>query len=204
MIEAHRFLSKGTVMSFILAIFPVAGHAQVIFLEGGYTEYCANAAHLTDRPEETLVTGSRLSLDPIESCTRAILEEGENRALNYNNRGVIYFSHENYIAAVKDFNEAVRLNKESGQFHFNLGLALLRLQLWEESLAVFNRGLELTGIPSEDTGTFKLAEIYYNRGVAHEESGNIRQAYYDYLRASELAPDWMLPHEELARFSVRQ
>ena len=91
MISDHRLLPKYVIIMLMLATFPVAGHTQLIFLEGGYTEYCANAAHLTDNPEETLVTGSRLGLDPLETCTRAILEERENRSVNYNNRGSYIF-----------------------------------------------------------------------------------------------------------------
>jgi hypothetical protein len=30
----------------------------------------------------------------------------------------------------------------------------------------------------------------------------VKGAYYDYLRAAELAPTWAAPQEELKRFSV--
>ena len=181
----------------------MAGISQIIFLDGGYSEYCANAAYQLDNPEETRVTGSRLGLSPLEVCNRAIAEEIENRAASFNNRGVIYFSKGDFEAARKDFEQAIRINNKIPDFHFNLGLALVRQRGWSESLEALNTGLGLIDeLTAEGTG-FNLAEIYYNRGIAFEETGKVRQAYYDYKKASELNPDWDPPQQELSRFTVR-
>ena len=45
-------------------------------------------------------------------------------------------------------------------------------------------------------------EAYFNRAIAQEMRGDLRQARADYTRAAELAPTWPLPQAELARFSV--
>jgi len=201
--NAHRLFLKGLVPVATLALLPAVSHAQVIVLGAGYTEECASAAQHADDSKSTLVTGSRLELRPLEICTHAIREDVENRAANYNNRGVIHFSQQNYNAALRDFEVAIQLQEDRYQFHFNLGLALVRLERWAQSLEAFDRGFQLGG-PTPGTDSSRLAEIYYNRGIANEESGNTRQAYDDYRRALELAPDWELPTEELARFSVRR
>ena len=199
--DRRHFLTA--VMTACLFMYAARSTSQVIFLEGGYSEHCANAAWQSDRPEDTLVTGSRLGLSPVEVCTRAIIEEGDNRAANYNNRGVIHFASQDINAALVDFDAAIQLQEGQEQFHFNRGLALARLERWHESLVSFNRGIELAGDPPPETDTTRLAEIYYNRAVAHEETGDVRRAYFDYRRATELAPDWAAPREDLARFSVR-
>lgn len=38
--------------------------------------------------------------------------------------------------------------------------------------------------------------------MAYELLGDVRAAYYDYRRASELDPEWRAPREDLQRFRV--
>ena len=45
-------------------------------------------------------------------------------------------------------------------------------------------------------------KAYYNRGLANEGLDDVKAAYFDYLRALELKPDWPIPQRELRRFSV--
>lgn len=47
-----------------------------------------------------------------------------------------------------------------------------------------------------------MAQSYFGQGIAHEELGHQREAYFDYFRASELAPEWTDPKQELERFTV--
>jgi tetratricopeptide (TPR) repeat protein len=50
--------------------------------------------------------------------------------------------------------------------------------------------------------TKEQALAYYSRAILHERNGNVRQAYADYKRALELAPDWDDPAEDLKRYVV--
>jgi Tfp pilus assembly protein PilF len=50
--------------------------------------------------------------------------------------------------------------------------------------------------------TKEQALAYYSRAILHERNGNVRQAYYDYRKAHELAPDWDEPTEDLKRYRV--
>src|SRR5690606_2591187 len=92
-IERSRIGGKGWVPG-LLVLLLGAGSAQaqnnVLFLDGGYTELCANLAKRDDDPTKIAITGSRLEHPPIEICSRAIREESSARFLkarNYNNRG---------------------------------------------------------------------------------------------------------------------
>jgi hypothetical protein len=51
-------------------------------------------------------------------------------------------------------------------------------------------------------GTTKPALAYYIRAMAQEQSGNVKAAYADLLKASQLAPTWGLPRQDLKRYQV--
>jgi tetratricopeptide (TPR) repeat protein len=78
-----------------------------------------------------------------------------------------------------------------------LNLAISRLQRNENDTSVMpwiEKALALN--------TKEQALAYYSRGVLHERNGNVRQAYYDFKRAHELAPDWDEPTRDLERYQV--
>jgi tetratricopeptide (TPR) repeat protein len=181
-------------------LYPVAAFAQnnVIFMGTGYARMCSDAAHAPDEAKKFELTGSRVSLTSMEVCTLAIdlPEMGPiDRAGSYNNRGVLHFTQNNFALALADFEAAIRLNDKLALAHANRGYALAAQQRWAESIESFDRGLAL--------GTTEAARAHFNRAIAYEELGDLRAAYQDYLRASELAPDWEDPKLELTRFSVR-
>jgi len=182
----------------ILALQSHLAFSAVEFLSCGYAAQCAQAASAEGDLKRLPATGSNLGLSVIEICTRAIQgwdRDIEGVAESFNNRGVLYFSSADYIHALEDFESAVRKNPSLGQAHLNRGYALSALQRWQESIDAINTGISLT---DED------AKAFYVRGIAHEELGNVRQAYLDYQRAANIDPEWSEPREALARFSIRQ
>ncbi len=206
--------------SMVVAMASASAQAQPIspitILEGGYTEYCSMAARNPDNLSNILITGSRNPLTPIGICTLAIREGGAaNRAANHSNRGVLHFEAGDSDAALADFDEAVRLDDSLVLAHINRGYILNLREQWEQAISAFDRAIEL-GIESrperdesEESGEQRaagtvpeMARVYYNRGIAHEELEHAREAYLDYLKAAELAPDWDEPQRELERFEV--
>ncbi len=173
--------------------------APVVLLDGGYPEMCEAAAkHLND-PALTLVTGSRLAIPPLELCTLAIeaAESSlEQRAGSFNNRGVLKFEQQDYAGALADFDAAVQLLGTLGQAHANRGYVFNAQKRWAEALPAFDQAITL--------GTDEQPRVYFNRAIAHEELGHAKEAYRDYLKASELQPEWEDPKRELTRFSVRR
>lgn len=175
-----------------------ASATEVTFIGGSYAELCSTLAHNVDDVKSVELTGSRMAVPPIAICTLAINEEAgapTDKAGSYNNRGVLHFDAGNFAAALADFDQAIRIADTLAAAHVNRGYTLVAMRRWEDSLDSFDRGITL-GAPDP-------ARAYFNRGIAYEESGNVRAAYYDYLKASELAPEWEEPKQELARFSVR-
>lgn len=171
---------------------------EIMFIDGGYAELCSSLAINRDEATTVELTGSRLGIPAIEICTRAIEADAafpSELAGIYNNRGVLLFAQGRFEEALSDFEQATRVQESLAVGHINRAYTLVALQRWADSIAAFDKGIALN--PPDP------AKAYFNRGIAHEELGHVREAYQDYLKASELDPAWAEPKQELARFSVR-
>ena len=96
--------------------------------------------------------------------------------------------------AMRDFDEATRLNPAEPEAYLNRGNVLLRDEQVAQAIAQFDSAIERQ--------TRRPALAHYGRAIAYEESGNLRAAYNDYRRASQLAPGWEVPRAELTRFRM--
>lgn len=218
-----RVLTLFSAMTTVLA--SATAHAQPVspltIIDGGYAEQCSMAARNPQSASGVMITGSRVTLSPIQLCTLAIQEGGdaENRAASYNNRGVLHLAAANIDDALADFTEAVHLKDTLTFAHINRGYIFNLREQWAQAVSAFDRAIELgiqpgpgsagatTGSPasrqaSEARAVRELARAHFNRAIAHENLEQLREAYLDYLRASELAPEWEEPRRELERFEV--
>jgi tetratricopeptide (TPR) repeat protein len=179
---------------FTAAVAGIAGVTAMTPTEAGtysvgnsYARDCYQAAHVRDHDTNALY-----------HCNLALNQEGldsANRAATLVNRGVLYMRNRNYSSADRDFNRAVKTDENNPEAYLNL--AISRLQRNENDTSVLpwiEKALALN--------TKEQALAYYSRGVLNERNGNIRQAYYDYKKAHELAPDWDEPTRDLARYQV--
>lgn len=215
-----RVLTLFSAMATVLASATI--HAQpaspLTIINGGYAQQCSLAARNPQAASGIMITGSRVSISPIRLCTLAIQEGGEaaNRAASYNNRGVLHFEAANYDDALADFTEAVHLDDTLTFAHINRGNIFNLREQWPQAISAFNRAIELGIQPrpgragekiespesSQARAVRELARAHFNRGIAHENLEQLREAYLDYLRASQLAPEWEEPRRELERFEV--
>lgn len=195
----HSLYSCATVCVLMLAAEAVSAQNSVTFIDGGYAEICEAVAKAIDEPSRQVITGSRLGIPPLEVCTLAIEapdSNRENRAGSYNNRAVLKFAAMDYQGALADLDAAIAEQPALGQAHANRGYVLAAVKRWQDSLAALDQAVA--------NGTDEPARVHFNRGIAHEELGHAREAYLDYLKASELAPEWQEPKAELTRFTVRR
>lgn len=133
----------------------------------------------------------------LRRCDEALSEERANPTLlvaTHVNRGILRLRRGDTAGALADFDAATRLNPDEPEAYLNRASALLRKQEVSGAISEFD-----TAIAKQ---TRRPALAYFGRAVAHEEAGNIRAAYRDYVRASELAPSWPEPRAELTRFRV--
>ncbi len=187
----------GTAMCMAL---PVSGaKAAVIVLGSGLAQMCYEAARAIEEPMLMQITGSRIDIPPLDICNMALSAgdlAGRDLAGTHNNRGVVLFSQGRFTEALQDFDQGIRFQNDVGEIHVNRGASLVALKRWSDSVPSLNRGIELQAI--------ELEKAYYNRAIAHEELGDVRRAYFDYVRATELKPEWEDPKLQLTRFTVRK
>lgn len=173
--------------------------AAVIVLGGGFAQMCYEAARDVDDPSMMQITGSRIDIPPMDICTIAIGAgdlTARDLAGTHNNRGVLLFSEGRFDEAMKDFDSAIRFARDIAEPHVNRGASLVAMKRWSDAVPSLNRGIELQAL--------ELEKAYYNRAIAHEELGDVRRAYFDYVKAAELAPTWEEPKLQLSRFTVRK
>jgi len=162
--------------------------ASVTVIGGGLAEACSRAA-LTGKTEYRYEA----------ACTQSIEQEQLNprdRAGTYVNRGVLRMRRQDFVAATKDFNQALKVKPDLGEAYVNRGAASIGQHRYADGLTDLNKGLQL--------GVEEPAKAYYNRALAFEGLDDIKSAYFDYQKALELSPDWAAPKQELARFHVER
>lgn len=165
-----------------------AANAAASIVGTGYARACYEAA------EQKRPTRQALKL-----CDSALMDETldlSDRAKTLVNRGIIHMQARNLNAAIADYDAAIRTAPDTAEAYVNKGLALMRLGEERRSEAVTLLTEGLIRNPS------RPEVAYFSRGMLHEMLGKTREAYEDYSRAVELAPDWREPAEELGRFQV--
>ena len=133
------------------------------------------------------------------ACTTALEIETLNfrdRARTYVNRGVLQMRQHQFAAARADFDEASNIDPSLGEAYVNRGATFVGEERYREGVEQIDKGLAL--------GVKDPEKAFFNRGLANEGLGDLNAAYRDYNRASELAPDWLAPKTELARFTVKR
>jgi tetratricopeptide (TPR) repeat protein len=157
----------------------------------------SNAVKICSDHARSVTEGGRVSRQGLEACDDAIkhvaLSDTE-LAASYVNRGVIHLAIGNAAAAVGDDNAALQIQPNLTDALINRGAAFAAQKRFADAIGDFDRALALSPRHPE--------WVYYNRGMAHEDLGELKSAYLDYLKASQLAPGWAQPKTELARFTV--
>ncbi len=169
----------------VVAAEPALAATSVI--GGGYGKSCYEAAEFG--------TSFRAG---IEACNSALNDEAlsvTDRAATFVNRGIVQMQAKNHSAAIADYDQAIRLRPQIAEAYVNKGIALLHLGGRDaEAVALLTLGLERNPARPEIA--------YYTRGIANEMIGATREAYEDFARAVEIAPNWADAVKELARFQL--
>lgn len=198
----NRFSQRAFAAALTAVVFAAPAQAAVIVLNGGMGQFCYQMTKATAEGEELLslqMTGSLIGIPPLQVCTMAIANNdltNHELAGTYNNRGVLYFMDQKFNEAIADFEKARGLDPEIAEVHVNYGASMVALKRWAEGLAALTKGIDMQPQEAE--------KAYYNRAIANEELGRVKEAYYDYLKAAELKPEWEQPKMQLTRFTVRK
>jgi tetratricopeptide (TPR) repeat protein len=166
----------------------VPAGASTLVIGGGAAKECADAA-ISGRSDNASVTRCTLALETEILGFR-------DRARTYVNRGVLQMRQRNFDAAVSDFDAASKIDPDLGEAFVNRGAAYVGTSRYGEGVVQIDQGLAL--------GVQDPEKAYFNRGIAHENLGDVTAAYRDYTKAAELDPTWDAPKNELTRFTVKR
>ena len=163
-----------------------------VFGAGIYAKDCFQEA----KKASLNLTLGRSSLD---KCTLA-LDHGKlkirDRAATYVNRGVVRVNLKQYTEALQDYNHAAGLRPDLTAIYVNRGNVYYLTREFDEAINEYSKSLAMN--------THAAPVAYVNRGMSHEKLGLYKEATEDYRNAIELAPQWEVAKEKLAKLSARQ
>ena len=135
--------------------------------------------------------------DGITTCSFALEQETlsvRDRAATFVNRGILRARREDAEGALADYNRGLAMDDSLAEGYIDRGAAMIALRRYDDAVADIDKGIGL--------GTNRPQIAYYDRAIADEALGNIRAAYEDYKKATEIQPDFQLALDQLARFRV--
>jgi tetratricopeptide (TPR) repeat protein len=95
------------------------------------------------------------------------------------------YKNHNYLDAIADYTEAIRLAPKDAVAFCGRGVAYYRLNDGRKALKDYNRAIELDP---------NLSIAYYRRGFLHYLTKDYSSAIVDYNKAIELKPDFALAY----------
>lgn len=118
--------------------------------------------------------------DAIAACTRAINSgrfDRRNLAMIYSNRGLQWERKQDHDKAIKDHNEAIRLDPTYAAGFMHRGNTYARRGDFERALADHSEAIRLTP---------KDGDAFYNRGYTYSRKGDHERAIADFSAGLEL------------------
>lgn len=131
-------------------------------------------------------------------CDRALARSGlavADRAATLVNRGILHLRIGDLKAALGDYDAAIIARPDSADAWVNKGVVLIEIGGRDaEAVTALSEGI------ARNPARPEIA--YYHRAIAYEALGRAREAFEDYSRAAQLAPQWAEPAEQLQRFQT--
>ena len=173
-----------------LLAFAASAQESVTVLGPSLLDECSSAAALAQR------TG-HVETNAVEACDAAVdhawATAGET-ALALVDRGTLHLVSGENDKAIQDFSQAIKAAPTLAAAYNDRGVALSAQHRQAEAIADFSQALSLKAA--------NAGQVVFNRAMAYEDAGDLKNAYVDYRKAAELNPGWDLPARQLTRFNV--
>ncbi len=160
--------------------------AAITVLGNGLAQNCFQAAEFGGNPTD----GVSACTEALEMATLSV----RDRAATLVNRGILYSRMDEPKRALADYNQGLGTDATLGEGYVDRGAVLIVLRRYREALRDIDKGIAL--------GANRPQIAYYDRALAHEALGDVRAAYEDYKKATEIEPDFTLARVQLERFKV--
>jgi tetratricopeptide (TPR) repeat protein len=184
------FMRRSVVILALSGVFAApAALAAVVVIGQGLGRECYEQTLLDPTPMRNVLA--------LDACDRAVEDysvSSHDRAAALVNRGDILLRLNRFQEASADSDKAIAIEFGLGVAHLNRGAGLIGLKRYHEALSSLDEAIEL--------GVNRSQLAYFDRGLAKENLGDIRGAYYDYRKAAELDPSFKLATDQLSRFTV--
>jgi len=124
---------------------------------------------------------------------RAGAEDSFIEATSRTNLSAAYLRSKDFSNAVVEARKAIDILPGMAPAYANLGAGLLGQGKFADALTALDTAVRLND---------QSERVYYNRGIVKEYLGDIKGAYYDYRKATQINPNFRPAAEELTRFKV--
>jgi len=166
-------------LAVILALFAAwTAHAQsddsIITFGSSDAALCYSAAEV-----------SAVSTGTVDHCNTALKSRTlsrRDRIATLVNRGILFNHSGDYTAAIADFEAALALDPNTSAAYVNRGNSYFSTQQFD--LAVDDYSTSLMMDPRDPY------IAHYNRGLTHEARRETELAFADFVRVTELRPEW--------------
>jgi tetratricopeptide (TPR) repeat protein len=108
----------------------------------------------------------------------------------YYERGIAYLHLGQYIKAINDLNEAIKINSNYANAYWNRAVAYMCLQKYNQALDDFSKAISLS--PND-------ARIYNNRGIIYSQQEQYKEEIADFSKAIELDPQYIEAYKNRAK-----
>ena len=179
----HAFV---TLLTLLVTTSSFAQSAQII----GGSSFARECYRVSSAASLTGFSGR----EDLETCDKAIshgkLDKGDLVA-TYVNRGIIHAAREDYVAAVRDYERAIKLSDDVPEAYINRGNLWFVAQHYKEAIEDYAKALGM--------GVSQPHVALLNRGMANESLGNLELAKEDYLSALAMVEEWPTAQKKLDR-----
>ncbi len=152
-----------------LLLYVSTASAQISIIGNSKARECYNEAK-----------ADRANTEPCDDALAGHTLVGRNLAATYVNRAVVRTNAGSLEGALKDLDRAESLRPEFGEIYASRGNVFFYQSSFEAALAEHDRGIA--------TGMKKLHAAHYNRGLALEQLGRIKEAKEAYRQSIALVP----------------
>jgi len=182
-----RTLTAVAVFGLLAAHTASAQEAKVVLGPSPF-DRCANAAAEAQKSGDA----DRIALDICTDAIERAWATHSQQALAYVDRGTLYRVRGENQQALADFSSAIKDNPSLAAAYNDRGATYSALHLPAEAVRDYTQALALHAD--------NAAQVLFNRALAYEDQGDMKQAYIDYRAAADMQPGWSLPAQQLARF----